>query len=78
MPTETTYTLTSLAAKHFDYIRKEIDPLEVPRYLGSGASADAVLGLMEHTQARNQHIKLAFLLYALHFCFLVVASIMAG
>ena len=29
-----------------------IATLDVPRYLGSGASADAVLGLMEHTQVR--------------------------
>jgi hypothetical protein len=47
--------MTALAAAHLDYARKEIDPLDVPRYLGSGASADAVLSLMEHTQVRSIH-----------------------
>jgi hypothetical protein len=51
---ETTYTMSALAKAHFDYVRKEIDPLDVPRYLGGGASADAVLGIMEHTQIDAQ------------------------
>ena len=58
---ETTYTMTALAKGHLDYARKEIDPLDVPRYLGGGASAEAVLGLMEHTQIDAQlAIKLMF------------------
>lgn len=51
---ETTYTMTALAKGHLDYVRKEIDPLDVPRYLGGGATAESILGLMEHTQIDAQ------------------------
>jgi DNA polymerase alpha subunit A len=44
---ETTYTLSNLARTQLGTDRREVDPLEVPRFFGESAS---VLGLCRHTE----------------------------
>jgi DNA polymerase alpha subunit A len=63
---ETTYTLTNLANTQLSVDRREVDPLEVPRFF---ASSQSVIALCRHTENDAQ---LAMqLMFKLQVCFVL-------